>query len=727
MRGTASYRTSYGVDLPYRAWTTPDVIFSVIDVDGSGQLSIDELRKFFKKSPLDPAKMETMFTLMDVDGSGEISREEWRAGFHAAGFDGSGVVGQSAEGFDTLLALVKPNYAVTQLLGDLHGGRAPNLVTRPEYRGVTLHQLRQLWKHVNKRCVKEGWMDVDGELIEPNTITMYELMRYIIKPLTQYSTGTCSYVERCSETVVQPSWTVLHWWGDSFRDLMLCLEQHAKDRGISDEAASYWMAAFALDQHETSPIEMSDAARHAVPRAIAISVGTLLCLDRRGLGFRRLWILYELYLSLTVQHRGHPKMLDVYAPLTHLCKRRLPAPPFEVHAVGLTEGFCMVDRGHGPKGEGEAFNKTERERHFPTSLLEAGLDASVAAAHTSVEHDTRALHAHLASTHVPQDVVEGAVRGRFAVAALRKALDETPYDGGTFFRRCLHALSASPLTHVSAHFSGCVSFDPTLGAAFAQALPPTLESLSVHFSDVDEKAAEAFVKALAALIQSPSELRYQGKLPRLHSLTLVSNVLGADGGYALSVALGAKGPRKFKMLDLGLPAPFEHRTASAIVAVRSPRWLSYFGEGRFVTEGGGGGVIKGGAVVSLPSQRLTSSDLILLLATAARGNPHPLLALDVSDNELDEEGVRLLESMISDGQLPGLEVVDLSDNAGVPESCKKGVFNAMKMTQGQRVGHDFVLSAERPFRIEPAPPEEEDASPSRRHSKEAHSRRASKA
>ena len=156
MRGTASYRTSYGVDLPYRAWTTPDVIFSVIDVDGSGQLSIDELRKFFKKSPLDPAKMETMFTLMDVDGSGEISREEWRAGFHAAGFDGSGVVGQSAEGFDTLLALVKPNYAVTQLLGDLHGGRAPNLVTRPEYRGVTLHQLRQLWKHVNKRCVKEG-------------------------------------------------------------------------------------------------------------------------------------------------------------------------------------------------------------------------------------------------------------------------------------------------------------------------------------------------------------------------------------------------------------------------------------------------------------------------------------------------------------------------------------------------------------------------------------------
>lgn len=146
------------------------------------------------------------------------------------------------------------------------------------------------------------------------------------------------------------------------------------------------------------------------------------------------------------------------------------------------------------------------------------------------------------------------------------------------------------------------------------------------------------------------------------------------------------------------PARLDLSQRHASRALRAPA-CRYFGEGRFVTEGGGGGVIKGGAVVSLPSQRLTSSDLILLLATAARGNPHPLLALDVSDNELDEEGVRLLESMISDGQLPGLEVVDLSDNAGVPESCKKGVFNAMKMTQGQVPSSDcFRLDC---FRLRP--------------------------
>lgn len=281
MRSSSSHRTSYGVDLPYRAWTTPDVIFGVIDVDGSGYLSIEELRKFFVKSPLDPLKIDEMLKRMDADGSGEISRDEWRKGFFEAGFDGTGVVGQSNEAFSVLLALIKPNYAVHLALADLHGNRRPALVSRPEERGISLQQLRHLWAHVNTRCVKEGWMDVNGDLIEPNSINMYDLQRYVIKPCTMNE--ACSYAERCSETVIQPSWTALHWWGDSFLDLLLCLEQHARDRGVSNECASYFIAAFCLSQHEASPLELQDPVRHAIPRAIALSVGTLVVVDRKGM------------------------------------------------------------------------------------------------------------------------------------------------------------------------------------------------------------------------------------------------------------------------------------------------------------------------------------------------------------------------------------------------------------------------------------------------------------
>jgi len=705
MRGSASHRTSYGVDLPYRAWTTPDVIFSVIDVDGSEQLSIIELRKFFKKSPLDATKLEAMFASMDTDGSGEISRTEWRAGFHAAGFDSSTVVGQSAEGFGVLLALVKPNFAVHQKMCGLHGNRAPQLTPNAEERGITLHQLRQLWKHVHERCLLEGWMDIHGELIEPNTISMYELMRYVIKPCTLLRGGadSCSYVERCSERVVQPSWTCLHWWGDSFRDLLLCLEQHARDRGVSDECASYWIAAFALSQHSTAPLALRDTTIHAIPRAIALSVGTLLVVDRRGAALRRLWILYEAYLALEARRRGlpHPRMLDVYTPLTHLSRRKLPVPPHEVHAVGLTDGFALVDRGAGPMGEGEASNKVERESPFPTRLVEMALDLRVAEAHTSIEHDKREILTHLEHAHaLPTQALEHAVSGRLAVSALRKALELA--DGGRLYRRALAAIQGAPLSHVSLSLSGAARLETSAASALTHALPVTLACLELRFSAVEPQVADTLLKTLAARVHTGA-----GGLPRLQQLTLISDAMTADGGYAIGAACATKAPTSLRTLDFGLPAPFEHRVASAIVAVRSPRWLCYFGENRLLADGGGGGVLRGGSSTCIARKGLTSSDLILLLATAARGNPHNLISLELPENDLDEAGVNMLTSMVSDGQLPCLARIDLSDNAHVPDGCKKALLNAMKTVQAGRLGHGFVLSPEKAFLIEPAPEEEE--------------------
>ncbi len=700
MRGSAAYRTSYGVDLPYRAWTTPDIIFSVIDVDGSGQLSIDELRQFFKRSPLDSDKIEALLASMDADGSGDISRDEWRRCFHAAGFDGSGVVGQSSQGFGVLLSLVKPNFAVTTKLGKLHGGRAPLHIEQPELRGITLLQLRQLWVHVNERCVREGWMDVHGELLEPTSINMYELQRYVLKPCTM--TCQCSYVERCSEVAIQPSWTVLHWWGDTFHDLLLCLERHSRDRGVSEESASYWIAAFALNQHDDSPIEMSDAARFVVPRAVALSIGTLVAVDRRGMVFRRLWILYELYLAISVRQRARPpKLLDLYTPHSHLSKRRLPTPPTPVHAIGLTDGVAMIDRGLGPHGAGEAANKAEREAPFPMSLLDQALGVSLEDAHTSIEHDKRAIFAHLGLTGVAPATLEASVRGRVALAALRRAFDT----GGMLLEQCLAALCASPLAHLSMTLSGCEGFDEARAKLLADALPPTLEALTLHFSDVPSAAADAFVKALAANMVSPSEASYKGKLPKLHTLSLVSNALTSDGGYVLgSACCFPKAPPKLRSLDVGLPAPFDHRTASAIVAVRSTRWVSYFGEGRLMSTG----ELDNGVSIHLPNKQLTSSDLLLLLATVTRGCPTPLTSLALPENDLDEHSVSQLQQMITDGQLPRLAFIDLSDNLRIPESGKKGVLQAMRAFQGPRLGCNFELELDKTFSIVPAPLEEEE-------------------
>lgn len=85
-----------------------------------------------------------------------------------------------------------------------------------------------------------------------------------------------------------------------------------------------------------------------------------------------------------------------------------------------------------------------------------------------------------------------------------------------------------------------------------------------------------------------------------------SNAFTPDGGYALGVACGTRAPRQLSTFDFGLPAPICNRTASAIVAVRSPLRISYFGAHRYTSE-------LDGEAYWLPSKGLTSSDVILLL------------------------------------------------------------------------------------------------------------------
>ena len=337
-----------GGQLTYKDWSSPDVVFDLIDNDNSGAVTKSELRQFFRGSPLDPTKQEELFDALDIDGSGEVSRDEWRQGFFKAGFDGSAIVGQSTEGLGVLLGLVaaprltsfggnqikcfegesrarrprrvsegdyesrlldyecllesllrehettllqasappppRPSQTIlsqlnhlippshcprapllpsrvcvcrplalllSRLAADLAYGRMPASVPLAEERGITLHQLRTLWIHIQSRCIPEGWMGVDGKLLSPEKVSMYDVIRYVVKPATRKH--GCSYVELVSEGPQRPSWVVIHWWGQPVQEVLASLEQHSKDRGVSDEVASYWIASFAFNQHVNTP------------------------------------------------------------------------------------------------------------------------------------------------------------------------------------------------------------------------------------------------------------------------------------------------------------------------------------------------------------------------------------------------------------------------------------------------------------------------------------------
>ena len=676
--GTSAYRIAYGM-LPFRTWTTPDAVFSVIDTDNSGQLSKGELVRFFERSPFDPSKIEAIFSQMDTDGSGQISREEWRRGFFEAGFDGSGVVGHSTEGFGMLLSLVKPSSAVNAALAELHLNRPPVRVPQPENRGITLPQLRQLWDHVNKRCTNENWMNVQGDLLEPDTVTMYDVIRYVVKPCTLKGGGV-SYVEQCigDGGIITPTWTVVHWWGDSFRDILLCIEQHARDRGVAEEGVAYWMAAFSLSQHRG---KAAAADLTSIPSAIAVSIGTLFVCDRQGIGFRRLWLLFEMFLAATTKSYGRAKLVDIYAPFTHISKRRLPVPPVELHAVGLADGFTLIDQGPGPRGGGESANKMERESHFPLSLIDRALPANADEAHTSMEQDRLALLNDLTSRGVETSAFNSTVVARFALAALRRAFDS---GNGRFLARSLEAVRSSPLTHITVNLSGSRGFNPHTAKVLAKSLPATIQVLSVQFCDVGEDAADTFLHELAEVIGGEGTSgSYDGHTPKLARIKLLSNNITADAGYHLGSVLSS--PPSMVSIDWGAPAPFWDKTASAIVTVRHvERPISYVDIGRFVE-------LDDGWALSMKAMSLTTTDLILILSGISRGKPRTLTSLDLSNNNLDLSSIKLLDQFIENGQLPDLRWLALSDNKDLPEKAKKKLLETMKQYQGERQNCDFVL------------------------------------
>jgi hypothetical protein len=76
------------------------------------------------------------------------------------------------------------------------GGPVPDGICKIDEtaaRGISVRQLLVLYEHVQRRCVAEGWTNKFEELLTPETVTLYDLNKYVIMPATEEH--QCSYVE----------------------------------------------------------------------------------------------------------------------------------------------------------------------------------------------------------------------------------------------------------------------------------------------------------------------------------------------------------------------------------------------------------------------------------------------------------------------------------------------------------------------------------------------------
>ena len=364
---------------------------------------------------------------------------------------------------------------------------------------------------------------------------MHDLVHHFVEPETR--ARRCSYVEQVARGPQRPQWAVLHSWGDPVLDFIACVTQHAQDHTAprrqlakptasslsygfddeknetyetvfppADESTTYWIRAFAVNQHELSA--EADPSQANSAEAVEAAGGRVLSvLDVRGGAFSRLW--YCLELSL-----GHGKTTNEFYTTTADFPKPNPrggAP--ERLAVGLTAGPCEADLHAGAVVE-----QTRRQMDFPLELIQRAFEVSVQAAEASETTDRTHILNYIAGRRggfldkIPPeacpeyDEVSAKLAGLFAAYAWRLLLAS-----GADMDECARRLEASRLLSLTLDFSDCeLQTDGTL-ALLSSGLPSTLEELRLN----GLKGGKATYEGCRALLDG-LETRLE-----LHRLTLL--------------------------------------------------------------------------------------------------------------------------------------------------------------------------------------------------------------
>lgn len=434
-------------------------------------------------------------------------------------------------------------------------GTIPHL----EFRGITVKQLQNIVRKVERRCVEEKWTSVEtGQPLEPNQVTMYDLVKHFILPKTR--DRSCSYVEQAygkhhhdHGLPRPPKWFVSHTWSDSIVDLVHNVQQHSADRSGQEEEpenATYWICAFAMNQHAVGARvvadldKLSDDSLLQDPRltrqVLEVTDGMLAVVDKKDVFFSRIWCLWELFLALqqmkacngadVTGETKDPYLLDVYT-LNE-----------DGESVGLTSGVAEADKHRSAKTEEGKDNsvapsvqfrqqaclrsdwselRTFRQSRFRFECCKMALDMNLEMSCSSLEEDTRRImnyivqnkrddnpnEAEALTIHPAYAHVNALVQGAFAGMAYRRALEDSmsskPEEMKYLsLKRVQGALKASSITHLEVSFAGCPYFQIREALKFVESLPPSLQHLDLDYSFLDFEYAEEFAIGLSRLSES---------------------------------------------------------------------------------------------------------------------------------------------------------------------------------------------------------------------------------
>ena len=129
-----------------------------------------------------------------------------------------------------------------------------------ELRGISIKQLKAVYAEIEARCVVEGWMSYDGQLLTPEKCNLYDIKDRIIIKRTE--SKQCSYVELIATGPQKPTRFVSHWWGEPVIAMIRCLEQHCEDLKLSEETTYYWICVSTVLLPDDHSIHLINVTMH---------------------------------------------------------------------------------------------------------------------------------------------------------------------------------------------------------------------------------------------------------------------------------------------------------------------------------------------------------------------------------------------------------------------------------------------------------------------------------
>jgi len=157
----------------------------------------------------------------------------------------------------------------------------------PEYRGITLRQLWAIEANIVRRCTPEKWTNNQGEILTPDTVTLYDIDKYIIRPFTVGKRESFITCLPSTAGIQPPMFFVKHWWGESMKEFVMCIvrfiqnfaekESSASDEDSGDEVMTVdtpiWIGAYANNTWEINEDATEDAEDSLSIKALKVTQG----------------------------------------------------------------------------------------------------------------------------------------------------------------------------------------------------------------------------------------------------------------------------------------------------------------------------------------------------------------------------------------------------------------------------------------------------------------------